>query len=161
MDGLQVMSADEEEWDSYLNVFRERRSSPHMPLCQAEDVRDMEDDERGAVLLVLQRLIVQAQRRNPLHAEVMQRVQESAMTQDEALAAYLHGQVPSPLEGNQQSGPSQTMPFRRWCAQRVAAGELHVLEKARAALTDLAAAVEHSGAETDDDEASDAEDEAL
>ena len=54
------MSADEETWESCLDLVRERRNVPGSVLCGLQDLRDMEDDDCGAVLLVLGRIIVQA-----------------------------------------------------------------------------------------------------
>jgi hypothetical protein len=58
------MSSNEEDWESYEDIFLERSGTPGSPLCKAEDLQDMEEeDERGAVLLVLRRIIAQARLR--------------------------------------------------------------------------------------------------
>ena len=58
------MSSNEEDWESYEDIFRDRSGTPGPPLCTAEDLQDMEEEEeRSAVLLVLRRIVAQARLR--------------------------------------------------------------------------------------------------
>ncbi len=83
------------------------------------------------------------------------------MTVEEALAPFLHRQPASQSKEGQQPGLSRSARYRRWCAERIAAGELYVLDKARAVLDELTATRGGSGATSEDaDEASEAEDDA-
>jgi len=68
---------------------------------------------------------VQAQRRYPLHAKVVRQAEASLTSEEDALAPFLHGSPPT--AGEQAAGAA----YRRWCADRVAAGELHVLSALR------------------------------
>ena len=93
----------------------------------------------------------QAQQRNPLHMEAMRHAEESSVTMEEALVPLLHRQPPPAGDGDQRPSSAQS-PYRRWCAERIAAGELYVLDKARASLDDLGLRLGDSGAGSDDSE---------
>ena len=73
----------------------------------------------------------QVQRTYPLHAEASQRAKVSFYSEEESLAAFLHSRPPP---AGTLSAQAANASYRRWCAERVAAGELRVLSSMREAV---------------------------
>ena len=94
--------------------------------------------------------ILQAERRNPLHAKVRQQAEQSRITEADALQQLLSGAPLSEGEAGSNAADGEEAAYRRWCADRVAAGELQLLWRAQSVVDDLTAQV--------DDESSDPED---
>lgn len=107
----------------------------------------VEEAEADEALLVLQRLLRLAERRNPMHAHVSQ---HGGPPSDAEVAAVLHGGPPSdPEAGTSPTAASErdivernpaaaaAGTYREWCANRVAAGELLILRRSLAILAEL------------------------
>jgi hypothetical protein len=94
-------------------------------------------------VLVLERLLRVAERRNPLHTGG-----ESFSPDGAELHALLHVAPPeSPCEAADMALPEheedkQILAYRKWCANRVAAGELSLIRRSLAMVVELRQAAE-------------------
>lgn len=120
----------------------------------------VEEAEADEGLLVLQRLLRLAERRNPMHSRV---TEHGGMDADAEVAAMLHeappvnasaGMNPAAASGSDvvggkhlvaPAGDAACRPtYREWCAQRVAAGELTILGRSLAIVAELVQSAEEA-----------------
>ena len=94
---------------------------------------------------------MQAERRHPLHAKIVQQADESNITEPDALQPFCFGAPPSAGNAGRNAAEGEQAAYRRWCADRVAAGELQLLCSAQTAVDEIAETIpDESSAESSD-----------
>lgn len=187
------MGLDEESWEEFMepetspaaSARNLRGETPHLGMGYLKMLIDAGEAVEG--LVMLQRLLGLAERRNPLHAYVAQLADASAEGEgalDAEFAAILHSAPPK------DAGSAGTSPalasgllavdreaaeaaasaacvsrYREWCAKRVAVGELSIIRSALAVLAELIQSAEEAseaaGSQSSDESSSGESEESL
>ncbi len=85
--------------------------------------------------------VMQAERRHPLHAKVVQQATDQCTSEPDALQQFCFGATPSVGNGGRNTAEGEQAAYRRWCASRVAAGELQLLCSTKTAVDEVAAII--------------------